>query len=216
MKPFLFGVTGGIGSGKSSVSQLLAAYWLAPRIDMDRSCRRLLEIEQPGWFALREFLAPGFFLAGGELDRHALRERLFADASFRKKIDALLHPLAREAMHKEVVQAEAPLVLVEIPLLFEAGWQKDVDAVLVVHARRAVRCCRIMKRDGVTRRSAVRAITSQMDEAIKVRQADFAIDNSDAWSIVREHVIALGKNFSGAFQEILARKCLTEEHETNN
>jgi dephospho-CoA kinase len=196
MKPFLLGVTGGIGSGKSSVSQLLAAYWLAPRIDLDRSCRRLLEVEQPGWHALRDFLAPGFFLTGGELDRPALRERLFADAAFRKKIDALLHPLAREAMHREVVLAGGPLALIEIPLLFEAGWQKDVDAVLVVHARRAVRCCRIMNRDGVSRRSAARAITSQMDEAVKIRQADFVIDNSDAWVTVREDVIALGKKLS--------------------
>ncbi len=208
MKPFLLGVTGGIGSGKSSVSQLLSAYLLAPCIDMDRSCRRLLEIEQPGWCALRDFLDPGFFLAGGELDRPALRERLFADAAFREKIDALLHPLAREAMHREVTLVRALLVVIEIPLLFEAGWQKDVDAVLVVHARRAVRCCRIMNRDGVTRRSAARAITSQMDEAVKIRQADFVIDNSDAWVTVRENVIALGNKLSRRIPEDFGKKVL--------
>ncbi|MBM9536376.1 dephospho-CoA kinase [Desulfobulbus alkaliphilus] len=208
MKPMLLGVTGGIGSGKSSVSHLLAAYCLAPRIDMDHSCRRLLEVEQPGWCALRDALDSGFFLPGGELDRPALRERLFADNAFKQKIDALLHPLAREAMRREVALLRASLILIEIPLLFEAGWQMDVDAVLVVHARRAIRCCRIMNRDGVTRRSAARAIASQLDEAVKVRQADFVIDNSGSWIEVREDVIALGRVLSRRVPEEFGKKVL--------
>jgi dephospho-CoA kinase len=196
MNSTLIGITGGIGAGKSSVSRLLAAYCLAPLIDMDRSCRHLLEVGQPGWLALRDNLGPAFFLPDDEINRPALRERLFIDSDFRNRIDALLHPLAREAMRREVNFLRAPLILVEIPLLYEAGWQKDVDAVLVVHARRGVRCCRIMSRDGVTRRNATRAMASQMDDAVKARRADFVIDNSGPWVLVREKVIDLGNHLS--------------------
>ncbi len=199
MKPFLLGVTGGIASGKSSVSRLLSSYCQVPLVDVDQCCRHLLEINQSGWLALRAALGDSFFLQSGELDRSALRERIFADASIRWKVDTLLHPLARDAMRREVAVCTAPWVLVEIPLLYEAGWQSDVDAVLVVYARRGAQCCRIMRRDGGTRKMAIQAITAQMNLGDKVKQADYVIDNSVRWSSAREQVIALGIQLSERF-----------------
>lgn len=199
MKTFLLGITGGIGSGKSSVSRLLASYCRTPLVDIDRCCRQLLERDQPGWLALRSAFGDTFFLQNGELDRVALRERIFRDADVRRQVDALLHPLAREIMRREVTGARDPLVLIDIPLLYEAGWQTDVDAVLVVYARRGAQCCRIMRRDGVSRRKAVRAIAAQMNLAEKAKLADFVIDNSGAWSVTREQVIALGNQLSERF-----------------
>lgn len=199
MNPFVLGITGGIGSGKSCVSRLLASYCLVPLIDIDQCCRHLLEIEQPGWWALRRTFGEGFFRPDGAVDRVVLRQRLFADVEIRRQVDALLHPLAREVMRAQVGLYRAPLVLVEIPLLYEAGWQEEVGAVLVVYARRGARCCRIMRRDGVSRREAARAIAAQMSLEDKVDRAEYLIDNSRAWTLTRTRVVALGNELSERF-----------------
>lgn len=199
MKPYLLGITGGIGSGKSSVSRLLASVCGAPLVDVDQCCRQLLEVGQPGWRALRQRFGDRFLLADGQVDRVGLRERLFADPAVRREVDALLHPLAREALHRATMHLDVPLVLVEIPLLYEAGWQDEVDGVLVVSARPGAQCCRVMRRDGVSRRSAARAIAAQMDLGEKARRADWVIDNSGSWEDVREQTLALGRQLAARF-----------------
>jgi dephospho-CoA kinase len=201
LKPYLLGVTGGIATGKSSVSRLLSSYCQVPLVDVDQCCKHLLELHQPGWLALRAELGGSFFMRTGELDRSALRERIFADADFRRQVDAILHPLAREAMRRKVSLCKEPWVLVEIPLLYEAGWQNDVDAVLVVYSRRGAQCCRIMRRDGGTRKMAIQAITAQMNLKEKLKRADFVIDNSGKWSSTQEQVIALGIQLSERFSK---------------
>ncbi|MDD2467350.1 MAG: dephospho-CoA kinase [Desulfobulbus sp.] len=201
MDPFIVGITGGIGSGKSCVSRLLASYCLVPLIDVDQCCRRLLDVGEPGWNALTENFGRSFLLPDQRIDRAALRDRLFSEDSFRRRVDDLLHPLAQEAMQQEVAKTMSPLVFVEIPLLYEAGWQKKVGAVLVVYARRGRQCCRIMLRDGVSRRKAAQSIASQMDLGTKAKQADYCIDNSGAWSKTRVEVIRLGDAFCKRFSE---------------
>ena len=202
MPPFVLGITGGIGSGKSAVSRLLAAYCLRPLIDVDQCCRHLLDVGQPGWQALVDQFADRFLLADQSLNRALLREHLFADAEFRRQVDGLLHPLAREALSREVAQCSAPAVLVEIPLLYEAGWQSEVQAVLVVFARRGRQCCRIMQRDRVSRRQAAKAIASQMPLSAKAKLADFCIDNSNPWGQTREAVVRLGNALCEGFPGI--------------
>jgi dephospho-CoA kinase len=199
LTPFLLGITGGIGSGKSCVSRLLSSYCLVPLVDVDQCCRHLLDVDQPGWRALRAAFGEVFFQHNGEVDRAALRERLFAEAQFRQQVDGLLHPLAREAMHREVQRYRSALILVEVPLLYEAGWQAEMDAVLVVYARPAVQCCRIMRRDEVSRHKAAKAIAAQMDLARKAELAQYRIDNSGAWTLTRQAVIALGNELSERF-----------------
>lgn len=199
MSPFVLGITGGIGSGKSCVSRLLASYCLTPLVDIDQCCRHLLETGQPGWRALREVFGETYLHSDGAIDRAALRRALFEDSAIRRQVDAALHPLARDAMRVQIETYRAPLVLIEIPLLFEAGWHRDVDAVLVVYARKAVRCQRIMRRDGVSRREASNAIAAQMDLREKADQADFLIENSKAWTVTRSDVISLGNLLSERF-----------------
>ena len=180
MKPFLLGITGGIGSGKSSVSRLLAGFCQAPLIDVDQCCRHLLEVGQSGWQALRERFGNRFLLEDGRIDRAGLRECLFADPDVRREVDALLHPLAREVMRREVLRYDEPLVL-------------------VVYARPGAQCCRTMRRDGVSRRSAARAIAAQMDLGEKARRAEYLIDNSGSWASVREQTVALGRELAARF-----------------
>ena len=195
----ILGITGGIASGKSSVSRLLAAYALAPLIDLDACCRDLLDKGQSGWQALHDAFGARYELPGGAVDRAGLREALFADDDLRRQVDNLIHPLALERLRRELERhTDAPLVLVEIPLLYEAGWDIHVDAVLVVHVRPALQLCRLLKRDGVSRRQARQALAAQMPLAEKAKRADYVIENGRDWPVVRRAVIALADTFCGA------------------
>ncbi len=193
MNPQILGITGGIGSGKSCVSRLLSSYCLAPLIDVDQCCRHLLDIDQPGWLALHAAFDEAFLLPNGAIDRVALRQRIFHDSDLRQQVNALLHPLVREEMRKKIARQSGALVLVEIPLLYEACWQEEVDAVLVVYARPAVRCCRIMHRDGISRKEAVHAMAAQLSLTEKAEHAHYVIDNSGDWIFTRSQVVALEK-----------------------
>lgn len=187
----IIGITGGIGTGKSCVSRLLSGYCNAPLIDIDQCCRQLLFKGKAGWKALYDTFGPELFDQHGELDRPALREIIFSDEQTRAKVDALLHPLAREEMCRQVEALDAPIVFVEIPLLYEAGWQGDVDKALLVYAELEIQCERIMARDNVHREAAVAAISSQMDMKKKMLLADYVIDNSRHWCQIRDQVISV-------------------------
>ena len=177
--PELIGITGGIGSGKSRVCRFLADLCGWPLLDLDQICRTLLLPEMPGWLALRQALGRDFFTTAGELNRPKLREAIFADAALRQQVDRLLHPLAKQEMAAQAARLNA--LLVEIPLLFEAGWQDSVSRIVVVYADEAVRLRRIMERDQVSEEQARRAIAAQMPLEDKARLADYLVDNSGDW-----------------------------------
>ncbi len=179
--PELIGITGGIGSGKSRACRFLVDLCGWPLLNLDQICRELLLPEMPGWLALRQALGRNFFTTAGELNRPKLREAIFADAALRQQVDSLLHPLAKQAMLQQAAQQTAPLVLAEIPLLFEAGWQDCVSRIVVVYADEAVRLRRIMERDQVSEEQAKRAIAAQMPLKDKARLADYLVDNSGDW-----------------------------------
>lgn len=194
--PELIGITGGIGSGKSRVSQYLAELGGWPLLDVDQICRQLLMPQAPGWLALKELLTADFFTATGELDRKRLREAIFADAALRQQVDGLLHPLAKQEMAAQATRLNAPLVLAEIPLLFEAGWQDSVSQIVVVYADEAVCLRRIMERDQVSEEQARQAIAAQMPLEEKARLADHLIDNSAAWESTCAQLRQVAKKIS--------------------
>lgn len=177
----VIGVTGGIGSGKSRVCAYLAERCRLPLIDLDAVCRQLLLPQAPGWLALKQLLPDAFFTGTDELDRQALREAIFADAALRHEIDAALHPLARREMNGQIAQLNAPAVLADIPLLFEAEWQDSVQLIVVVYAELPVRLRRIAERDGVTQHQACAAAAAQSCLLKKAALADKVIDNSGDW-----------------------------------
>jgi len=176
----IIAITGGIGSGKSKVCRYLASLCRLPIVDLDRICRQLLVTGAPGWQALKERVDGHFFTVSGELDRIAFRKALFADAELRNRVDALLHPLARKEMAAQVSCHSGP-VLVEIPLLFEAGWQEDMQRIVVVYADPEVRVQRIVSRDNVSAEQARQEICAQYSLAEKALQAHHVIDNSGSW-----------------------------------
>ncbi|WP_446009669.1 dephospho-CoA kinase [Candidatus Electrothrix sp.] len=176
----VIGITGGIGSGKSSVSSFLAQHYKLPLINLDQLCRVLLQPQQVGWLALRTLLPKTYFTAKGELDRQYFRQQLFRSPDLRTQVDATLHPLARQEMNKQIARFQGS-VLVEIPLLFEAGWQEDVDLILVVFAKSKVRIQRIIERDHVSAQEAQDALAAQQSLRKKATAADHVIDNSGPW-----------------------------------
>jgi len=189
----IIGITGGIGSGKSRVANSWASFFDHPLLDLDILCRQLLDKEQPGWLALHKRFGVRFFDQSGCLDRAAFRATIFDDDSLRDEVNLLLHPLARSCMRKRCRRLEGRTVLIEIPLLFEAGWQQDVDRIVVVYADTATRSNRIMARDGVSEQECLRALGAQDSLEEKAMAADHVLDNSGQWVETWLQIMHLGQ-----------------------
>lgn len=198
----LAGLTGAIGSGKSLVAGVFRELG-AQVVDADAVSRELLEREAAGWQAIRQAFGERFFTLAHNLDRAKLRSAIFNDKALRTRVDALLHPLIRRKI-KEICGLAAKeagngtlLIVVEVPLLYEAGWQDDFDVVVVVNAARAICLDRIKARDKVTARAGERALAAQMDIEKKVSLADHVIDNSGDVQATRRQIEVLVKKLIG-------------------
>jgi dephospho-CoA kinase len=179
-KGLRIGLTGSIGTGKSRVAELFKAHG-ARVIDADQIGRLILEPGKKGWQALQAAFGERFFNSDQTVDRQKLRSAIFTDRTLRTELDKLLHPLIRQEIEL-ACQEEAELTVVEIPLLYETGWQEDFDLVVVVAADDQRCLSRIMARDGVSRPEAKQALAAQMGIKEKVALADHVIDNNGAWS----------------------------------
>lgn len=184
----LVGITGGIAAGKSRVAEYLADQGGFPGLDVDDLARQLLEPNRPGWLALQHHFGDRFFRRGGALDRPRLRQAIFTDTALRAEIDHLLHPLIRQAMlvrAQAMFLAGAEVVLVEVPLLYEAGWEDDFALILLVQASAELCRQRLRHRDQLSLPEAVAALKAQMPPEEKARRADLLIDNSGNWEQTR-------------------------------
>jgi dephospho-CoA kinase len=179
-------LTGGIGSGKSTVSQRLAVLGV-PVIDADVLAR---EVTAPGSEGLAEIereFGPDVLRADGSLDRGALRRLAFADDKSRKRLEAVLHPPIRERMQAQVAALMGPYAVLVIPLLFETGQMDLADRVLVVDAPEAVQLERVQLRTGLAPVEIRRIMASQISRAERLRGADDIIDNSgNIASLIRQ------------------------------
>ncbi|MDG4476926.1 dephospho-CoA kinase [Thiovibrio frasassiensis] len=181
-------VTGGMGSGKSSVSAYLCEIGGAQGLNADTICRQLLEPEASGWLAVRQAFGGRFFLPDHSIDRPLLRQVLFADQEFRRELNALLHPLVRKvisgciAAELERNPPARPRFVVEVPLLYEAHWEHDFSPVVVTYADATTCLRRIMQRDRINEAEAEKGLAAQMPLPHKALLADHVIDNSGPWS----------------------------------
>src|ERR1700729_3404494 len=134
MSPRLrIGRTGGIASGKSTVTERFAELGV-PVIDADVASRNVVQPGTPGLAQVVQRFGAGVLDADGRLDRRGLRNLIFTDSSLRRALDSILHPLIRADMEREAAQAQGPYLIMAIPLLVEGGSDKRVDRVLVVDA----------------------------------------------------------------------------------
>ena len=176
--PLRVGLTGGIGSGKSTVGQLLAAHG-ATLIDTDLIARQLT---LPGGAAMAS-IAAAFgtrVIAGdGALDRAQMRELVFADPNAKKRLEAILHPLIGMETERQAAAASgAPALVFDVPLLVESGrWRAKVDKVLVVDCREATQLDRVVQRSSWTAPAVRAVIDSQAPRALRRACADAVIYN---------------------------------------
>ena len=171
------GLTGGIASGKSSVGRLLAAQGL-PLLDADVYAREALAPGSPGAQAVLERYGAGVRAPGGEIDRAALGQIVFSDAAERRWLEELVHPLvrARFAAELEALVAE-PLVVLVVPLLFEAGLEALCSEVWLVDCNETQQLQRLMARDGLGEADARARIAAQWPLARKRQLADVVLNN---------------------------------------
>ncbi|MWV44001.1 dephospho-CoA kinase [Paenibacillus sp. HJL G12] len=175
------GLTGGIATGKSTVSALLVNKG-ALLVDADVIAREVMLPGHPVLSAVTDHFGQAVLLADGTLDRKKLGEIVFHDPTQRQALNDITHPAIRREirMQMESLEREYPdkLVVVDIPLLFESGLEAMFERVMMVYAPKATQLERLMKRNRLSRDEASARIRSQMDIEEKKQRADIVIDNS--------------------------------------
>jgi|WetSurMetagenome_2_1015567.scaffolds.fasta_scaffold355216_2 dephospho-CoA kinase len=177
-------VTGGIATGKSTVSRLLATCLKTCALDADLICRDLMNKGQPGWHGIFQAWGERFMDAEGRIDRRLLRKTIFAEKTMRLELERILHPLVRAEIARSAREKKrtGDDLLVEVPLLYEVGWQGDFDWIVTVFATESKCVQRIISRDNVTEHDARNILTAQMPVVCKALLADSVIDNSGLWA----------------------------------
>jgi dephospho-CoA kinase len=172
------GLTGGIGSGKSTVGQLLAAHG-ATLIDTDLIARQLTLPGGAAMAAIAAAFGARVIASDGALDRAQMRELVFADPNAKKRLEAILHPLiGMETERQAAAASDAPALLFDVPLLVESGrWRAKVDKVLVVDCREATQLDRVVQRSSWTAPAVRAVIDSQAPRALRRACADAVIYN---------------------------------------
>lgn len=181
------GLTGGIGSGKSTVSRLLAERG-AIIVDADRIAREVLGPGTPGLAGVVDAFGSGVLAADGSLDRAALAAIVFADEGARRRLDALVHPLVRQRSGELIAVAPVDAVVVnDVPLLVETGQAGSFDLVVVVEADPEIRVARLVER-GLTEADARARIAAQATDEQRRAAADVVLDNSGTLEELAEQV----------------------------
>lgn len=202
MRPRLsIGLTGGIASGKSTVAQRFRELGVAV-IDADEAARAVVAPGLPGLAQVVARFGTSVLGAGGELDRRALRERIFADSDSRRDLEAILHPLIRGHMARLAENAAGPYLVMAIPLLIEGGTRADFDRILVVDVDEATQLARILSRDGVTLTQARAILAAQASRAERLAKADDILENRGSIEELRVGVDRLHERY----RELAARR----------
>ena len=170
-------LTGGIGSGKTTVSQRLAELGAAV-IDTDLIAHALTAPGGAAMAAIATAFGPGAIAADGSLDRVAMRRMIFNDAHARHRLEAILHPLIRARMDEQLAQVQAPYAVLAIPLLFETGWTDVADRILVVDLPESLQVARVMARGDLSAEEVRPILASQARRETRRQGADDLIDNS--------------------------------------
>lgn len=192
---FVLGLTGSIGMGKSTAATMLRRLGV-PVHDADAAVHRIYADDRA---AIAEIAAafPGS-VRDGTVDRQALGAQVFGDPAARRRLEAILHPRVRASTRRFLAQharARTPLVVLDIPLLFETGGERNVDAVLVVSAPAFIQRQRVMARAGMTHEKFAGILKSQMPDREKRRRADYVVETGIGkhytWCALRRIVDAL-------------------------
>lgn len=185
------GLTGGIASGKSTVSNYLQKLGAAI-IDTDNIAREIVEPYEKAWWDIRAVFGEDFFKKDNSLDRKKLGKVIFSSAEKREKLNAITHPeiiKKTQQLIDECKKNNYPLIVVDAPLLIETGMDKLVDEIWVVQVEKVTQIKRLMKRDNISWEEAEKRISSQMSTEDKLKVAHRTISNeygiSDTLDVVK-------------------------------
>ncbi len=188
------GLTGGIATGKSTVAAVFEAAG-AHLIDADRIARAAVRKGAPAYGDIVAHFGAGVLLGDGEIDRKRLAAVIFNDPAEQQALEQIVHPRVKLEVDRRIglIRQQTPeaLVIVDIPLLFEAGMQRGLDAVIVVYAPEHLQLERLMARDGLTEPEARARIRAQMPIESKRRRAERVIDNSGSLEHTREQTLEI-------------------------
>jgi dephospho-CoA kinase len=173
----VIGLTGGIGSGKTTVANLFQAKKV-PIIDADIIAREVTAPGQPALQSMIDYFGPDIIDFEGKLKRHVLRELIFCDPRKRLWLESLLHPLIQQAMRAKIEQIKAPYCIVVIPLLIETGPYPYIDRILVVDSEQDLQIARVASRDEIPADTILNMIKSQTSRELRLDKADDVISNN--------------------------------------
>ena len=190
----LAGLTGGMGSGKTTVGKLFKALG-AYILDADEICRSLLEPGKPAWNETVDLLGNGILRDDQTLDRRKIADVVFSDLEKKKALEAILHPRVMEeeqAVYKDILKDDpGALVIIDAALLIESGNYRKVDKVIVIACDEETQLHRIMDKNTFSREDAHRRLQQQMPLEEKSKFADYVLHNDSGLSELEEKVEAL-------------------------
>ncbi len=181
------GLTGGIGSGKTTVANLFAAYQV-PIIDADLIAHSLVAKGLPALAQITQAFGVSILNPDGTLDRKKLGQLIFASPEDKRTLEAILHPQIYHTLQHEVAQLNAPYCLLCIPLLFETNMTACVDRIVVVDCAVDTQLKRVKARDQLPESTIQAIINSQVSRALRLAAADDVIDNSETGGKLAEQV----------------------------
>ncbi|MGL5034788.1 MAG: dephospho-CoA kinase, partial [Microcystaceae cyanobacterium] len=173
----LIGLTGGIATGKSTVSDYLAKTHFLPVLDADLYAREATALGSPILTKIQEHYGQEILQNNGELDREKLGEIIFKDSQEKQWLESQIHPFVRQQFDLHLQQLEEPIIVLSIPLLFEAHLTSLVTEIWVVYCSAAQQRSRLINRNGLTPEQARDRLQSQWPLSEKIKKADVLLDN---------------------------------------
>jgi dephospho-CoA kinase len=191
---WVLGLTGGIGCGKTAVSDILEELGITV-VDADIIARQVVEPNSPGLNAIIARFGNAMLLADGTLNRSALREHIFANNEDKTWLNALLHPLIRTHILTNLHAARSPYVVLVAPLLFENGLDKYCNRTLLIDVPKSVQIARTVKRDNISLEHVNSIIAAQMPRENKQQKADDILNNDRDLTQVKHALLALHQHY---------------------
>lgn len=192
---YVVAITGGIGSGKTTVANQFAALGIEV-VDADLIAREVVAPGTPALAAITSHFGPEILTEQGLLDRRVLRERIFSDPAAKSWLNALLHPIIRSEMLRQCAAVSSPYCLLVVPLLVENRLTELADRVLVIDVDEATQIERTCHRDGVSREQAQAILASQANRSERLAMADDVLDNqSGTTETIRARILALHETY---------------------
>jgi dephospho-CoA kinase len=207
-------ITGGVGSGKSTVARMFKELG-AVVLDADELARAVVAVGTPAWEALRRAFGPEFFRPDGSLDRGKMAHLVFHNPEARRRLNDIVHPQVAREMARSLADLEGrgvPLVLVEVPLLFECRLEGAYDRVIVVYVPPEVQVERAKRRDRREKQEIAGILAAQWPLEDKRRRADYVVDNRGSFEDTRRQVSQIWRKLE---KILLTRRAKKDSVEIN-